>query len=153
MADIDRRLVRRVRRHRTDGAVARVERDDRAAGDVVLLVRPRKGDALADRLLGGPLQADVDRQPHGRPGPGIPPDLERALGSAEGVDADLGRARDAPQVAVVGRLDPRLADLVAALVVRLRAPFRLQLLRRDLTDVAEDLSSEGLIGVAARYVC
>ena len=63
--------------------------------DVVLLVRPRERDALADRPLGGALHAHVDRQPDGRSGLGVPPDLERALGPAERVDADLGGARGA----------------------------------------------------------
>ena len=61
-ADEDRGLVRRGRRHREDGAVARVERDDRASvgGPVVVLVR--EVDPVLERLLGGALELHVERE-------------------------------------------------------------------------------------------
>ena len=148
--DVDRGLVGRVGRHRANGAVARVERDDRAAADVVLLVVLRERDALADRALGGALELDVEREPHRRAGPCVAPDLERPLRAAERVDADLGRARDAAQVPVERRLDAGLADLVAAPVVGLQPLLRLQLRRRDLADVAEHLRGERLVRVVAQ---
>ena len=94
--DVDRRLVGRVRRHRAHGAVARVERDDRAARDVVLLVGPGERDALPDRALGRALNVDVDREPDRRARLGVPPDLERALRAARASRPGSGRRPDVP---------------------------------------------------------
>ena len=56
----------------------------------------------------------------------------------------------AAQVLVERRLDPGLADLVAAAVVGLLPQLLLQLGGRDLADVAEDLRAERLVRVVAQ---
>src|SRR5581483_119833 len=98
--------------------------------------------------LGGALQAHVDRELDRVPGTGLAAELDRALRAAERVYEDLCSARLAAQEAVEHRLDARLADLVAGPVVL--AGEALQLLGRDLPDVAEQLRRERLVGVVAQ---
>ena len=101
--------------------------------------------AFGQRRLAGRLHVGVDRElqvvaRHRRLGD--EPAVGRRL--AERVDLDPGHARLAAQEAVVGVLDPVLADLVAgpqALVARL-----LQLFFGDLADVAEDVGGERSVG-------
>ena len=71
-------------------------------------------DAVAERPLGGPLEADVERQADGVARLRRSPLREGALRPPERVDAELRRARAAAQVRVERRLDAGLADLVAA---------------------------------------
>ena len=74
--------------------------------------------------------------------------ITEPLRPAERVDAQLRRAGDAAQVAVVGRLDAALADLVAGLVaLALRASS--SCCWRDLADVAEQLRRERVVRVVA----
>ena len=145
----DRRPVGRVRREREDGAVARVDGDRRTAVRVPVLVLDRALDPERERLLGRALEVDVDRQPDVVARRRELLRLDRALRPAERVDADLRCAGRAAQVGVEGRLDPRLADLVAGAVVVDRV-LLLQLLLRDLADVAEDLGGERLALVVAQ---
>ncbi len=140
--DVDGRLVRRERRHRPHRTVPRIEGDDRPARDVVLLVGPRKRNPLAERSLRRALHVDVDRQSHGRSRLGVATQLDRALLSTPGVDADLRSSRDAAEVFVELRLDAGLPDLVAAAIVLSPCLLALQLLGRHLTDVPEELRAE-----------
>ena len=150
-ADVDRRLVGRVRCHRQDGAVARVERDDRAAVRVEVVVLVGELDALAERALSRLLQADVERQPDVVARHRGPARLEAPERLAERVDAELVHPGRPAQPAVVGRLDPGLADLLAAAdVAVLRLLELLQLLGRDLADVAEQLRRQCLVLVVAQ---
>ena len=68
-------------------------------------------------------------------------------GRPERVDVHPRRAGDAAEIRVVGGLDAGLADQVARVVALLRQ--RLQLLRGDLTDVAEHLRRERPVRVVA----
>ena len=147
-ADVDRRLVRRVRRHREHGAVARVERDDRAAVRVPFLVLVGKVDPVLERPLRRPLEADVEREADVVPRLGRPPLDHVAHDAPERVDAELRRARLAAQVGVERRLDARLADLLACPVALLLQPGELVL--RDLADVAEHLRRERAVLVVAQ---
>ena len=73
-----------------------------------------------------------------------------ALGPAERVDAELRPPGRPSQVPVERRLDAGLADAVSravALILR-----RLQLVLRDLADVAEDLGRERLVLVVPQEV-
>ncbi len=142
--DIHGRLVRRRRRHREHRAVARIERDERAAVRVVGLVLPGGGDPVPERALGGPLEPDVDGQPHRVPGPRLALRLERPLRAAERVDPDLRLAGLAAEELVELRLDAGLADLVAR-AVQPRPPLQVAL--RHLADVPEHLRREGLVRV------
>jgi hypothetical protein len=147
-ADVPRRLERRVRREREHRAVARVERDDRAAVRGPLVVGVREVDAVLQRALRGPLQVGVEREPQVVPGRGADGRLDRRLRAAAAVDRQLRRAVTAAQVAVVGRLDAGLPDDVAGLVAEL-APL-LQLVLRDLADVPERLRGERAVRVLAQ---
>ena len=74
-------------------------------------------------------------------------ELASGRGTAEGVDLHPGLAVAPPQIAVVGVLDPVLADLVAGfqpLVAGL-----LELLRVDLADISEQVRAEGAVPIAA----
>ena len=140
-----RRLVRRRRREREDRAVRRVEGDDRAAVRRPLAVAVREADSVLERLLGGLLELQVEREAQ------RVPRLRQRRGD-HGAARVVGRvhvqplgAGDAAQVRVVARLDAGLADLVAGLVALLR--LALQLARGDLADVAEHLRGERAIRV------
>src|SRR5207247_6352996 len=129
--------------------VLRIERDNRAPVRVPAAVAgggTRERHPVLKRLLGRALDLDVDRQPDRATGIGIDGRLELAVRVAERVDPELGLARAPSQVTVVGRLDARLADLVSRLIAGGRV---LELLLRDLADVAEQLSSDGALGVVA----
>src|SRR5271170_5995839 len=106
----------------------------------------RVGDADLQRLLGGTLQADVDRQPQVVARLRIRGDLELARRLPPRIDGQLRGAVVSAQVLVVGRLDPGLADDVAELVAL--AAQLLQLRGGDLPVVAEYLRGERLIRVA-----
>ena len=147
-AGIDARVVGRVGRHREDRAVARVERHDRAAVCLVLPVSVREPDSVADRVLGRALQLEVERQANRLARLLRPNEHEVAAGMPEGVDGELLEPGLAAKVAVVGRLEPTLADRVAGLVAVLAQA--LQLGGGDLRDVAEQLRREGAVGVAAQ---
>ena len=149
LADEDGRLVRRARGHRANRPVPRVERDDRPAARIERLVLLRDLDALADRPLGGPLQLDVERQPDRVAGLRLLAVLRRAERSAERVDADLRGAGAASEVAVESGLDAGLADLVARPISDDVGALRLQLLRRDLAHVAEQVRRRGAVLVVA----
>ena len=140
----DRRLVRRRRRHGQDRAVARVERDDRAAARVPLLVRLRETDAVLKRLLCGPLELEVDRQTERVPDLRQNLRRDRAERAPERVDVDLILARDTAQVAVVGRLDAALPDLVSA---RVALAEHVQLPPGDLAHIPEQLRGERAVRV------
>ena len=73
---------------------------------------------------------------------------ERAQRPAERVDAELSGARLAAEIRVECSLDAGLADLLAAAVAVLLEP--LELLGRDLADVAEHLRSERPVLVVAQ---
>ena len=104
--------------------------------------------AFGHRRFAGLLHPGVDRElevvaGHWRLGD------QAAVGSrlAEGVNLDPLQSRVPAEVAVVGRLDPVLADFFArlhALVLRL-----LQLVFVDLADVAEDMGGERSVWVCA----
>ncbi len=137
----DRRVVRRVRAHREDLAVARVERDERAR-------RARaRGDRLVEDGLAGALEVEVERRAQGAARDRVAL-LRRALRPPERVDRDALGAVDAPQVAVVGALDALLADdraLADAAEAR-----ELELARADLADGALELGAEVAVRVAAQ---
>ena len=63
LPDEEGRLEGRGGGHREDGAVRGVERDDRATVRRPLVVCVGEADAVAQRLLGGPLEAHVECQP------------------------------------------------------------------------------------------
>ena len=146
----DRRVVGRRRCEREDRAVRRIERDDRAAVRVPAAVtggRSRARHPELQRLLRGALDPDIDREADRAAGIRLHRRLELAVRIAEGVDTELGETRAAAEVAVVRSLDAGLADLVSRLVARGRV---LQLLRRDLADVAEQLRCGGALRVVAQ---
>ena len=145
-ARVDTRAVRRARGHREDRAVPRVERDDRAAVGLVLLVLVGEADARLECPFGRALQVDVERQADRLAGLRRALEDEPARPVAERVHRPLRQTVASAQVRVVGRLEPGLADHVAGLVA-LRAEL-LQLLRRDLGDVADELGRELAVGVA-----
>ena len=125
-------------------------RDDRTAVRVELIVLVRELDPFAERPLGRLLQADVERQPDVVARLRRPAGLEAPEWLPERIDAQLIHPRGAAQPAVVGRLDAGLADLLAAAdVAVLRLLDLLQLLGRDLADVAEQLRPERLVLVVA----
>ena len=80
------------------------------------------------------------RQANGLPRLRLGRQSARATGAAEGIDANARRAGNAEEVLVERRLDSRLTDHVPGRVARL--PERLQLGRRDLPDVPEQLRRE-----------
>ena len=75
------------------------------------------------------------------------PELELADLVPERVDADLRETVAAPELRVESRLDPGLPDAISPAIPVPTEP--LELLRRDLPDVAEDLSREGRVRVVA----
>ena len=100
-ADVDRRLVGRVRGHREDRAVTWVEGDDRAAVCSPVVVLVREVDPVHERLLGRPLELHVEGQAEREPGPGL---LCRDIGAdlpAHGVHADLPEAVPAAELGIV----------------------------------------------------
>jgi hypothetical protein len=147
MTGVHGRVVARRGRHREDRAVVRIERDDRAAARVPLLVRLSEADAVLQRLLRRRLKLGVDGQPHVVARLRDRRRREAATRAPERVDVQTGATRDSAQVAVVRRLHPALPDLVAGLVVLLRT--RRELRRRDLADVAEHLRRERVVRVVA----
>src|SRR4029077_960436 len=108
---------------------------------------PRAVDPVAQRLLRGLLELDVQREPHRVAG--VSRDLREngADRPAEGIDTQLRKPRSPAQVLVVVRLDAGLADRVAAAVTLVVQ--RLELLRRDLAHVAEHVRGELLVRVEA----
>ena len=88
-----------------------------------MVVLVREVDPVLQRLLGGPLERHVEREPERVAGRRLLPRLDRAHLPAERVDADLREPGTPAQVRVVGRLDPRLADAVAGAVAVLRSCF------------------------------
>ncbi len=142
--DVDGRLVRRRGRHGEHRSVDRVERDEGAAVGVPRVVLPGGLDPVPQRALGGALEPDVDRQPHGAPRPRLTAGFERPLRASHRVDADLRLPRVSAEERVELRLDARLADLVAGLV---EPRVAVEVLLRDLADVAEHLRRERLVGV------
>jgi hypothetical protein len=73
-------------------------------------------DAVLERLLGGPLEAHVEREAHRLAGLRRREQRAAAARPAERVDAHARRPGDAAQVRVVLPLDAGLPDLVAGLV-------------------------------------
>ena len=145
VAGEDGRLVRRRRRHREDGAVPRIERDDRAAARSPLALCLRGPNPVVERALGRLLQVEVDRQPQRVTGSRGVSDGQVAHRMAARVDAHARLPVVAAQVAVVLRLDADLADHVPRLV----ALHVLQLLRGNLAHVPENLRGERLVWVMA----
>ena len=113
-----------------------------------LAVSVRERDAVLQRALGGALQRDIDREADVVAGLRRPRQRQLALRTAQGVDAKLGDAGRPAQVRVERRLDARLADAVAEHVALL--PHALQLIGRDLVDVAEHLGQQRLGRVRAQ---
>ena len=134
----DVRVVARVGRERADCSIARVEGDDCAGRRVPVVVRLGAVDAVDDRLLRGPLELRVERQPDRIAGIGNLLHLGRALRSAERVDAQLREPGPPAQLLVERGLDASLADRVPERV----AAELLQLQLRDRADVAHQLGGE-----------
>ena len=104
-------------------------------------------DPVLDRPLGGLLELEVDRQTQGVARLRLLPRLEDAARAPARVDAQLRQAGLPAQVAVVDALDSSLADAIARAVVAASVRLLLQLLGRDLADVAEDVRAERQVGV------
>ena len=143
----DGRLEARGRRTRKDRAVPRVERDDRSATCRPLAVVLRESDAVLQRLLGGLLQPEVEREPERVPGLRQQGRDDGAVRMVQRVDVQALRAGDTAQVAVVRRLDAALADLVTGLIPR--RCEGVELVARDLAHVAEQLCSERVVRIVA----
>jgi len=146
-AGVDARVVGRARGHRQDRAVARVERDDRAAVGLVLLVLVGEADPVLKRPLGRALEVDVKGQAERLTWRRRTLEEEPTGSVPDRVDGPLREARSPAEVRVVSRLEPGLADHVAGPVALLAE--LLQLLRRDLGDVADELRGQRAVGVAA----
>ena len=127
-------VVARRAHERQHLARARVEGDDRAAG-------------LAEGLLRGALQAQVDGQPQVAARARARA-LEHAQRPALGVDLDLLHAHAAVQERLVGALDAELADVAGATV--LDRVERLEVVGVDARDVAEDVGEQRARRVVAR---
>ena len=143
---VDTRVVARVRGHREDRTVARLQRHDGAGIRRPLAVEARLVDPIEDRALGRPLQVDVECQPDRLAGHRRPLRQHLAVGPPERVDAQLLQPRPPAQVRVVSRFEPGLTDLVPGCVAL--APERPQLLGRDLGDVADELCCERAVRIA-----
>ncbi len=144
---VDERLVRRFVQFLPAGGIDAVDEQVRVearAGNEREHVAGRGLDcdqrsaALAERLLGDFLQLDVERQPEVVAGAGRRA-RQRAHGAPAGVDFDLLEAGLAVQVALVGRLQPQLADVVGALVVGGAVPLldAAEILVVDAADVPQ----------------
>ena len=138
----------RVGAEREHLAVGRVHRHVGARlGRVAVAVGGR--DRLLERVVGGALEAEVERQAQPLALLRLAArDLAAVVAVAERVDDDAREAVLAAQVAVVGLLDAVLADARAgrdAAVLLL-----LQLVRRDLAQRAEQLGGELLVRVGAQ---
>jgi hypothetical protein len=123
-----------------------VHGDERAAVCRPLAVVVREPDAVLEGFLGDALKLCVDRQANGVARLRELAELPLARHAPERVDEDAAHAGSAAQEAVVDRLDSGLADDVARGVALLRA--RLELLLRDLADIAEDLRGDRAVVVA-----
>ncbi len=102
----------------------------------------------SQRLLRGALQAHVEGQLDRVAGLRLASGNVRADLPAERVDANLGNAVLASQVRVVGGLEACLSDAVAGAVAVLAE--LLQLLRRDLARVPEDLRGESRVRIVPK---
>ena len=143
---VDARVVRRVGRHREDRAVPGVERNDRAARRLPLVVLQREVDPVADRLLGSALERQVEREADRLARLRRTHRHEVAALVPERVHGELLEPSLAAQVAVVGGLEAGLADRVAGLVA---VPVQLlELPGRDLRDVAQELRGDRAVVVA-----
>ena len=111
-------------------------------------LRGRAAHALGERLLGGALGVEVDRQADVAAGHGRLDVPHRAGRLAEGVDGHGVDAVDAAQERVVAALHAALADHVAALVV-VEARV-LELLGADLGELPVDVRAERAVGVEAQ---
>ena len=138
----------RVGAEREDLAVARVHRHERARLGAVL---GRRLDAAPERVVGGALELEVEREAQPLALRGLlaahPPAV---VARAERVDHDLREAVGAAQVLVVALLDAVGADPRA----RLDAPvaLELELGRRDLARGAEQLRAELVVRVVAQVL-
>ena len=88
----------------------------------------REIDAVRERVLGGALEAHVERQAQRVAGRRLLAELDRRLLPPERVHTDLREPGPAAQVRVVGGLDAGLPDPVAGAVATVLAKL-LQLLR------------------------
>ena len=138
----------RVGAEREDLAVARVHGDERARLGAVDRGGP---DGAAERVVGGALEVEVERQPQplalARLAACHPPAV---VAVAERVDHDARVAVLAAQVLVVALLDPVGPDPRARLDAAVAR--QLQLLRRDLARGAEQLGGELLVRVVAQVL-
>src|ERR671914_287873 len=134
-----------MRGHRQHFAVARVERDDRARVRIPVALVECKPDPVGERVLSRALQLGVQGQPQSVPRDRLRAKERGARRPAERVDAEAREPRLSAQELVVRTFDPALADAVAEAV----AAELLQLILRDLADLAEQLSRQGAVAVAA----
>jgi hypothetical protein len=136
--DEEVRVVARLRDERENLAVARVDRDERAA-------------ARAERRLGDFLQLDVEREREVVAG-GRRDARQRAHSAAAGVDLDLLDAGRAVQLTLVGELDADLADIVGALVVGALAPLvdAYEVAIVDASDVADRMRCNFAVRILAK---
>ena len=106
-------------------------------------------DRALERVVGGALEVEVERQAQPLALLGLAArDLAAVVAVAERVDDDAREAVLAAQVAVVGLLDPVLADARAG-----RDPavlLLLELLGRDLAQRPEQLGRQVLVGIGAQ---
>ncbi len=130
--------------------MSRIHRDDCAAVRKPLAVIVREPNPVLERALGRALERDVDRQLDALARLALLADdrLRPGDGPPERVDVHLVDLRLAAQVGVVRALDTGLADLVAGRIPVL--PQLLQLVGRDLADVAEHVGEQGLRVVLAQ---
>ena len=106
-------------------------------------------DGPRQRVVRRPLQAEVEREAQLLALDGAPlRGLARVVAVAERVDDHARVAVDPAQVAVVGLLDPVLADPRAGRDAAVLAP--LELVRGDLAQRAEELRAELAVGVVAQ---
>src|SRR4051812_6569228 len=144
----ERRVERGLGAHRVDLAALRVHGHERA-GPRGVAVGIRQPDGALQSLLALLLQPEVERELDLAARDGSAPRAgELADEVAEGVDLEHARAVAAAEVAVVGVLDAVLADDRALMdVAELRL---LELARRDLTHVAQQLRGDVVVRVAAQ---
>ena len=125
-------------------------RDEGEHAAALRLDRHQRAAALAERILGDPLQRHVERERdviarlRGRA-------RQRADAAPRGIDLDVLEAGSAVQLVLVARLDPRLADVIGAAVIRVDAVLleaRLVGLV-DAAHVAEGVRGDIAVGILA----
>ena len=135
------RLVEpRVARERVDGAVAGVHHDGGAGVSVVVAVGVRERDPVLNRLLGDPLQPQVDGELESARGARDTDDARRPDRAALSVDDDARLVESAVQQAVVGGLRAGLPHDRAGALTSVRV--RRELARADLAQQAEEFTAD-----------